>query len=129
MTKLVEALKMGVQQEKEEVFRREYREERKRILERLCEEGYIASWHVTAGEKKGRRIKRRRVSVGPGSVGSRRQRKRGSKGSREIYRKRRERWGRHGEKAQVRVSTPRGPRRNGGRRRHRRGGKRRFHVQ
>ena len=133
MTKLVEALKMALQQEKEEIQRREYRDERKRVLERLCDEGYISSWHQRSGGggsgSKGRRIKRRRVSVGPGMVTSRRRRKRGSKGSREIYRKRRERWGRHGEKAQVRVSTSKGPRRNQGRRKERRGGKRRFHVQ
>ena len=128
MTRLVEALKMGVQQEKEEIHRPHDREERKRILERLCEEGYIASWRVSPG-KKGRTVKRRRVSVGPGSVSSMRQRKRGSKGSRERHRKRRERWGRHGEKAQVRVSTSKGPRRNKGRRKDKRGGKRRFHVQ
>ena len=129
MTKLVEALKMGVREEKEVVYRPQYREERKRVLERLCEEGYIAGWQVMGGEKKGRRVERRRVSVGAGSVGSMRHRKRGSKGSRETYRKRNDRWGRHGEKAQVRVSTPRGPQRNKGRRRHRHGGKRRFHVQ
>lgn len=129
MTKVVEGLKIGVNQEKETIRRKEYRREVRNVLERLCEEGYIRSWKEVEekGHKK-RCVTRRRVSVGPGSVSSRRERKRGSKGSRERYRKGKERWGRHGEKGQVRVSTGKGVRRNKGRRKNKSGGKRRLNL-
>jgi small subunit ribosomal protein S8 len=87
MVQRVEKLKIAINNKKDHITRPKTRKEIKKVLELLCEEGYLEDW----SEKDG--TLHITLRYGENDRGAMRSRKRGSKNTKVITMKREDRWG------------------------------------